>query len=438
MPTVDTQAMGRPRVMATALLVVAAGAATAYAFVEGRALAKAHYEIKLDAAPFVGMWKWRIGPRLLLSVAVAAVAIAVLPAAAQRIRVRWLVVLCALFNALFAFVLAASDGWRAVIGPVVDPTEYWIGVKTADPFSLFLRTYARQGLYFTVHVRGHPPGMMLLLILMRPLGLHSPWAAAALSFIGCGVTVIAVSVTVWRLVGVEAARRAAPLLAIAPFALWQGTSADAFYCGVASSAIALAAVAATREGARSRIAGFGAGVTIAGACFFTYGAVTLAPVFVAVVLITRTWRWLFAFVLGGAMVVLAFLWGGFWWLEGFRATQHHYWQGTAKFRPPVYFAVANVVVLCFAIGLPTLASLPNAVLRRTKLSALILSALVCVAFAEASQYSKGETERIWLIYMPWLVISGVAVANTKNRQRWWMTTQAVTAIVLQAALISKW
>ena len=138
------------------------------------------------------------------------------------------------------------------------------------------------------------------------------------------------------------------------------------------------------------------------------------------------------------MVVGTFLWGGFWWLEGFRATQHHYWEGTAKFRPPVYFAIANLVVLCFAIGLPTLASLPNAVLRRTQLSALIISALVCVAIAEASQYSKGETERIWLIYMPWLVISGVAVASTRNRQRWWMATQAVTAVVLQAALVSKW
>ena len=443
MPTVDpqaldTQAIGRPRLLVTALLILAAGAATAYAFVVGRPLAKAHYEIKLDAAPFVGMWKWRIGPRLLLSVAVAAVAVAVLPAAAQRIRCRWLVVMCAAFNALFAFVLAASDGWRAVIGPVVDPTEYWVGVKLADPFSLFLRTFARQGLYFTVHVRGHPPGMMLLLIMMRPLGLHSPWAAAALSFIGCGATVVAVSVTVWRLVGIEAARRAALLLAIAPFAVWQGTSADAFYCGVASSAIALAAVAATSEGARSQISGFGSGVIMAGAAFLTYGAITLAPIFVTMVLITRTWRWLPAFALGGSVVVGTFLWGGFWWLEGFRATQHHYWEGTAKFRPPVYFAIANLVVLSFAIGLPTLASLPNAVLRRTKLSALIISALVCVAIAEASQYSKGETERIWLIYMPWLVISGVAVAGTKNRQRWWITTQAATAIVLQAALVSKW
>ena len=88
MPTVDTQAMGRPRVVATALLILAAGAATAYAFVVGRPLAKAHYEIKLDAAPFVGMWKWRIGPRLLLSVAVAALAVVLLPAAAQRIRCR--------------------------------------------------------------------------------------------------------------------------------------------------------------------------------------------------------------------------------------------------------------------------------------------------------------------------------------------------------------
>ena len=422
----------------SALVIVVAVVVTAYAFFAGRSLSRAHPEIKLDAAPFVGMWRWRIGPRLLLGVTVAALAVWVLPIAADRLRTRWLVLCSAVTSAAFAFMLAASDGWSAVLGPVIDETEYWRGVRTAYPFTMYLDTYIERGLYSSVHVRGHPPGMMALLIVMRPMGLHSPWAAAALSFIGCAVTVVAVSVTVWRLIGIDAARRAAPVLAIAPYAVWQGTSADALFCGVASAAIALAAVAATSRGPRSLAAGSAAGVTMAAAGFLTYGVVTLAMMFVAVALVARSWRWLPAFCAGALAVVALFLWGGFWWLEGLRATQVHYWAGTAKFRPPWYFAIANLAVLSVAVGLPALASMPAALMRRSRLSVLMMGALIGVAVAEASQYSKGETERIWLIYMPWLLLGGIAAASTRTRMRWWIAAQAAAAIVIQAALVSKW
>lgn len=405
------------------------------AFVRGRALERVNPDVKLGAAPLVGQWHWRLRPALLAAVFVVVLAVWLLPRAAARARLRWIVLGAALTGGVFPFALAASDGWSAVIAPVVHPTEYWAGVRTAQPFTEYLDIYIERALYHSVHVRGHPPGMSLLLIAMRPLGLRSPWAAAALSFLGAAATVVAVCIAVWRLVGASAARRAAPVVALAPFAVWQGTSADAVFCGVAAWGIALAAIAATTNGRRCTAAALGGGLLTAAALFLTYGAAMLFPVYLGILAVTRRIRWLLPFGVAAGLVVAAFLWGGFWWLEGLRDTQGHYWRGTAQFRPPGYFAYANLAALAIAVGAPVVWSFTRV---RARGNVLPLAALVSVGLANASQYSKGETERIWLIFMPWIALAGIAVASTLRRQRAWMTAQGIGALVLQAALVSKW
>ena len=66
--------------------------------------------------------------------------------------------------------------------------------------------------------------------------------------------------------------------------------------------------------------------------------------------------------------------------------------------------------------------------------------LLALAAAHLSQYSRGEVERIWLLFFPWIAVAGGAVVTIAARARAaaWIGVQAVTAIGLEAALVSKW
>ncbi len=59
---------------------------------------------------------------------------------------------------------------------------------------------------------------------------------------------------------------------------------------------------------------------------------------------------------------------------------------------------------------------------------------MAIVASNVSQYSKGEVERIWLIFFPWLV----PAAAVLTRRRGWLVCQAAGALVLQAWLVSKW
>jgi hypothetical protein len=66
--------------------------------------------------------------------------------------------------------------------------------------------------------------------------------------------------------------------------------------------------------------------------------------------------------------------------------------------------------------------------------------LAAVAASHVSQYTRGEVERIWLLFFPWLVIAAGSLAARVARRSAtaWVGLQAACAIGLQAALVSKW
>ena len=425
------------RIAATALFAGALVWLEIYSFREGWRLQREEPRIKLGAGPFVGSWDWRWSLKLVPAITIALVAVIGLPHLARRARARVSVAVTALTAAVFAWALAASDGWSAVIAPVVDRTEYWLGAKGAVPAGEYLRTYLERQASYSVHVRGHPPGFPLLLIGMRRIGLGSAWAAAAVSYLGIALTVAAVAWTVHRLAGRAAMVRALPFLALAPYAVWQGTSADAFFCGVAAVGVALLVSAMTARGWRSETwRAFAGGVVLGGCCILTFGAPTIAPLVVGAVLLTRRVRWIPAAAAGLAAVIGVFAALGFWWLDGLSATRNFYTIGTAQFRPTKYFFFANLAVLAIAVGPAALAGLTR--LRRNRLAVIALAGLVCALAADASALSKAETERIWLLYMPWISLAAGALAGTKRRTQLWLGAQAAAAVVLQAALVSKW
>ena len=399
--------------------------------------------VELGAAPLVGRWHVRFGPSLLAAGALAAATVWWGPGLAERLRFRRLVVGSALAAIVFTLVLAASDGRAHVLDPVVQPTEYWANLATLPPAGAMLHRYGTVKflLQYSVHAKGHPPGLLLLLKALAALGLGHPWTAGALSYLGVGLVVIGVTGTIWAVAGEDAARRSAPWLVVAPFAVWSGTSADAFYAGVGAMGVFLT-VAATRRHrlALVGITAFAAGLVLGALLFFTYGAAVflLVPATLASALLVPRRRWRSLLVLGAcgaagvATVVLAFRLAGFWWFDGLAVTRWFYWTGTAHFRPAGYFAVANLGAACIALGPAVIVGTSR--LRDRRLWLVVGAGAACILAADVSQYSKAEVERIWLLFYPWLVPAAVAL----RRPRPWLGAQAALTIGLQVALVSQW
>jgi hypothetical protein len=89
--------------------------------------------------------------------------------------------------------------------------------------------------------------------------------------------------------------------------------------------------------------------------------------------------------------------------------------------------------LALAVGPAVVVGLVLAIRRwRDAASLLPLVGLAIVVAVDASLLSKGEVERIWLPFVPWLALAA------PGHRRSWLALQAVVAVVLQAWLRSKW
>jgi hypothetical protein len=133
------------------------------------------------------------------------------------------------------------------------------------------------------------------------------------------------------------------------------------------------------------------------------------------------------------VVTLTFRHFGFWWLDGAKETKRLYWKGTAQFRTWTYFTLVDATVPLIALG----PAFVHAITRlRGRLWWLVGGALLAIIASTASQISKGEIERIWLIFYPWMLVA--AVALPKRQVRWWLGAQLVLTVILQMGLLSKW
>jgi methylthioxylose transferase len=434
--------------------------AIGWAFVWGRRFERREPRIKLGAAPFVGAWDPRLALAMVPAIVVGCAAVLLLPKVLRVLSDVWSIVVTSLTGALFALVLAGADGLDAILAPVVDPTEYWANLeflpKAAD--LLLLHSNYEFLVDRSVHMKGHPPGFVLLLKGLAAIGLEAPWVVGALSFLGIGLIVSAVAVTVRCVTDGVVLRSILPFLALAPYAVWLGTSADAFFSGVAGWGIAAATMAVRSTRLRTRLLlGAASGLCLASALFLTYGAATIILLAAVMVLTGIRSRSVNTIQAGGAAVLAAGLFTGifyhfgFWWFDGLRLTNKFYWIGSAYFRTWTYFLLGNVAVLLIAIGPAVIAGIVS--LRDRKLWPVVGGALLCILAAEASQYSKGEVERIWLLFMPWLVPAvaslvrpgangaatvGSSAGSTPAATTKWLACQVALALVLQATLRSKW
>lgn len=369
-------------------------------------------------------------------------------------RLRWRALLWVTFAVALAWTtsLALVDGLSGLGAVLGSSHEYLPTANSITNVGATLREYISRipvgslGQWPT-HVAGHPPGAVLFFWALVQVGLGS-WFVAGPIVIVLGSTVpVAVALTLRRLGAEQAARHALPFLVLGPAAIWMGVSADGMFTAFAAWGLYCLTLAATSETWRGTAAwGVTAGLVLGYCVFLSYGLVLLGVLAVAVLAIARSWRALVWAVGGASVVAVGFAAGGFAWWQAYPVLVERYWDGIASRRPLEYWIWGNFAALAVSAGPlvgSAIAPAASGLRRWREWSAerrvvvlLTLAAAVTILLADASGMSKAEVERIWLPFVPWLLV-GTGLLNEKWR-RWGIAIQVVFALLVQHLLFTGW
>jgi hypothetical protein len=397
-------------------------------------------DIGVGAPPFHGTYDWLLKAGLAVPVAAAIALFFLAPPIFRRMPSRLVAVSAGLVSVGWALTLQRADD-KSLTAPLTTGYDYLAGVSDVTTPGEYLRTFTERLPEYPTHVRGHPPGTVLIAWTLEELGLPGPTPFLIVILTVWGLGIAAVLMALRAVAGEEAARRAALPVALAPVAVWVATSADPLFGGVSAVGVALVVVALTKAPSlRADALALVGGAIFGGAMLLTYGAVLLVFVPLAVAFHRQRVRPLIAAAVGGAAVLGGVAAAGFWWLDGLTAVRVEYDKGLSSDRPYSYFVIANLAVFAVACGPAVSTGLSGVQPRvwQSRLWVLALGALVCVLIADLSGLSKAETERIWLPFVPWAL---TVVATTEERAvhlRWLIAGQLVCAIAVQLVLRSAW
>jgi hypothetical protein len=410
--------------------VIFAGAATAAA---GLTIKAATGGLGTALPPFVLGWSPRVG--LLAPVALTALAAGVIagPRAATALR-RPLAFAAFAFSAAIALGLSLNlarhgvHDWYAIFdtspnGSFEAGSEYLPGLPALSYGSrFFLDRFAELAPALPVNVAGHTPGLLLSLHL---LGIRDAAGMAALC-IGTGALTAPLTYDLGRaLIGDERARTAALLAAFAPSLLIFGvTSADYLYAtlGLAVACLLVRPAPAPRA----------AGAALAAvAAFFSWLLLAL-PAWAALVVWRREGMraaLLTAAACGLALVVfngLLALSVGYDPLAALRATGAVYAHSLATQRPYAFWVFGSPTAWGVMLGLPTVVLAARALARREP-EAVALA--IVVGVAATIGFTKAETERIWLPFVPLACVAAATALPTRA------VRPVLAALALQALLV---
>ena len=398
----------------------------------GAELAARDPGIRLEAAPLFGRLDPMVSLWVLPSVALGAAALVLLPYL-DRIRWRTLLGVTALLAMAWPIALALTDGGGGLTTGLESRHDYLNAVPGIGSLGDFWRSFSERIADYPVHVQGHPPGMPTFLALLAGVGLGgSGWATAAVLSVAA-LAPIAVLISVRALGGETFARKAAPFLALSPAAIWIATSADAFFAGVGAWAVACLILAST--GAKRRqVLAFAGGLLIATAILLSYGLVLLAAVVAPIVLARRAWGVVAVSVTtASAVLVLVAVVTDFNIIEGAAATRERYLMGVSASRPYSYFVIANLAAFAVVLGPAFFASVRNV---PHPLMPLVAGAASAILLADLSGMSKGEVERIWLPFAPWLLWA--CAAGVRWNRRTLLAVQILTAVTVELLVVTPW
>ncbi|MEV7431364.1 hypothetical protein AB0N29_17255 [Nocardioides sp. NPDC092400] len=405
----------------------------------------------LAIPPLHGLWepKW-FGPGTVPALVLALLGCRYAVGLAGRLP--WRRLLTASYVAALAWMLALAlvDGESGLTRVLGSDVEYLPTARDVDDVGELLRTYVDRIPYdaapdnWPTHVAGHPPLALLFFVGLVRIGLGGDLAAALVVVVLAAATAPLVLATV-RVLGAEgAARRAAPFLVLTPAAVVMAVSADALFGAVAAAGLLCLALGATRPADRRRAAvawSVLAGLLLGCCVMLSYGLGLLAFLAVAVLVLARSWLPLPVAAASALVVVLGFAAGGFAWWEAYPVLNDRYWEGIAADRPAAYWMWGNLAALLVCTG-PLLgaglASVRRTSFRRPDLVVVLLAgaALLAVAAADLSRMSKAEVERIWLPFVPWMVLTTALLPE--RWRRWGLGLQVAFALLVQHLLYTSW
>ncbi|MEV4758370.1 hypothetical protein AB0J86_25075 [Micromonospora sp. NPDC049559] len=450
-----------------------------------------------DAAPLYAIWRPHAGWGTPAAVLVAVVLVWWGPRWARYAP--WPRLLAAGYLAALAWTLSLAlvDGWSAGLTSKLTPqAEYLHEVAGVTDVRAMLAGFAGRILDFqpgswSTHTAGHPPGALLIFVWLDRIGLGGG-TAAGVACVALGATVsVSVPAALRGLGAEEAARAAWPFLVLFPGAVWIGASADGIFAAVVAAGLALLT-------SRGRWAAVPGGLLLGFALYLSYGFLLVGVLALTVVALRPRDRLGVLAVAAGAvaLVVGAFSFAGFWWLDGYHLVVRRYYQGWGAERPYGYWVWANLAALLLSAGpvlgpalrravvavLPARTDRPSAgrpwrwrtpaawrdpaarkawrdrglraawrdrglraawrdpaaraALWRRVTSRpaawLPIAAAVVVVAADLSALSKAEVERIWLPFEVWLLVATAHLP--RGHRRGWLAAQAATALAVNHLL----
>jgi len=410
------------------------------------------WQVYVDLPPLHAVWLPRLGWGTVPAIVVGGLAVRFAIDLATRLS--WRTLLAVTFGAALVWMLclAAVDGLDGIQSVLLLKSEYLRTARAVTDVSATLHDYISRipldsDQHWPIHIAGHPPGALLFFVGLVRVGLGSGLAAGFVVTVLAATTPVAVLLTLRRLGAEVEARTAAPFLAIGTAAIWMAVSADAMFGAFAAWGLCCLAFAATsRRGVAVGAWGLASGALLGWCVMLSYGLPLLALLAVAVLVAARSWRPLPWAVGSAVAVVLGFAVAGFAWWQAYPVLATRYWEGIAAVRPFGYWVWADLAALVFSAGpivgaavAVVIANLPT-VRERTGGSRvivlLVVAATASILLADLSGMSKAEVERIWLPFVPWLLV-GTALL-TERWRRVGLGAQVVAALVVQHLFFTTW
>jgi hypothetical protein len=293
----------------------------------------------------------------------------------------------------------------------------------------YVRHYADLLPYLPTHAKGNPPGP---LVAMHLLSITTAGRLTAVCVLG-GAFVAPLTYLLGRTLGGDRRGRvAAVLAAYSPAVVIYGTtSVDYVFAAMGASVACL--LVARRPGLRA-LGCAGAGL----AAFFSWVLLAI-PVWAALVTLLRDGRGRAARLAVGALaglVAVTLLLHAVWGYDPIailRAAGRAYGSGAAAHRPYAFWLLGSPAAWAVMLGVPivwlVLLSLP-----RGEPAAVALAVIVVVS--AVAGFTKAETERIWLPYVPLACVAAAALPILRLRAV--LLAMGLQAVVVEILFGTVW
>jgi hypothetical protein len=392
------------------------------------------------SAPFLGSYRLALVPTTLLAPAWA-VTVLISAGRGRFERAPWGQVTVAAWGAtvIWAVSLALVNGAAGFTRPLQAPSNYLSDVPgIGDSVRTFLRTFTADAPRYSIATRGHPPGPVLLLYGLQRVGLTDGLTLGLLiTALGALLTPL-VMIAVRGVCGESAARRYAPVLILAPYAVWMAVSVDVLVAVLGAAMVAMGVVASqpTRRGWRAGGWALACGITLGLAALFSYAAAWLGLSAVCLYFARRRAALNVATGLGALLPVMVAQWAGFDWISGLLVARADFAARIEPNRPALWWGGISLVALVLATGPPIVRSARR--YRNTPGWPFLVGAGVAVAFSVLFGLARGGAEVAWLPFFPWLTVAAVAPTTQAGRiprtPLALVAVGALTAIVVEAVL----